>query len=91
MQSTAVESPRRTAEEGEESPRRPATAFTVVVPAYNEEGAIGPTLDRLRRDLAGCGEWEIVVVNDGSKDRTAEVLRARDDVRVIEHVVNRGY
>jgi len=58
----------------------------VVVPAYNEEKAIGPVLDDLLRYFRPS---EIVVVNDGSRDRTAEIARARG-VHVLTHLVNRG-
>lgn len=52
---------------------------TVVVPAYNEEATIGLVLDQLEQlDL----DAEVVVVNDGSTDRTAEVVRARESARV---------
>ncbi|NJE11452.1 glycosyltransferase [Thermococcus sp. MAR1] len=58
----------------------------VVVPAYNEEMTIGAVLDDLlryfRRD-------EIVVVNDGSRDRTREIARSKG-VHVLTHLVNRG-
>lgn len=73
---------------------RPADfeAFSVVIPAYNEEAGILGTLDKLRASLANCPTpCEIIVVDDGSTDRTSELLRDQDDVRVIRHDVNRGY
>ncbi len=64
---------------------------TIVIPAFNEEEAIGTTLDEVRAVLeAHPLRWEIVVVNDGSRDRTAEEARARG-VRVVHHRRNRGY
>lgn len=48
--------------------------LTVVVPAYMEQGRIGPTVRRLRADLdtlAAYGGLEILVVDDGSTDATA--------------------
>lgn len=75
-----------------------ATIFSIVIPAYNEEDALGPTLDRvlaLREDAAlreVAGSVEVIVVNDGSRDRTREVVLARGDgVRLVEHEHNRGY
>ncbi|MEW2388796.1 dolichyl-phosphate beta-glucosyltransferase [Streptomyces venezuelae] len=49
--------------------------LSVVVPAYNEEQRLGPTLDALRDHLeTTCrGAWELIVVDDGSTDRTAEI------------------
>ncbi len=58
----------------------------VVVPAYNEEKTIGHVLDDLLRYFRG---EEIVVVNDGSWDRTEEIARSRG-VNVLTHLVNRG-
>jgi glycosyltransferase involved in cell wall biosynthesis len=60
---------------------------TIVVPAYNEEGGIGPVLSGLQRlDMS----WEILVVDDGSTDRTAAIAEAAG-ARVLRHRVNRGY
>ena len=61
--------------------------YTIVIPAYNEEQALGPVLDELS-SAPGCKE--IIVVDDGSTDRTAEMAR-RHGVRVIAHPYNRGY
>ncbi len=67
-------------------------AFSLVLPVYNEEDAIAFTLDSLHETLgaAGC-EYEIVAVNDGSSDRTGEILCSRSDIKLIEHRQNRGY
>ncbi|WP_456423330.1 HAD-IA family hydrolase [Thermococcus sp.] len=58
----------------------------VVVPAYNEEKTLGSVLEDLlryfRRD-------EVIVVNDGSRDRTEEIARSYG-VHVLTHLVNRG-
>jgi glycosyltransferase involved in cell wall biosynthesis len=57
----------------------------VVVPAFNEEACIGAFIDRMRAELIGLApSWEILVVDDGSDDRTVEVVEAwaRDDSRV---------
>ncbi|MGW2820167.1 glycosyltransferase [Streptomyces sp. NPDC001443] len=60
--------------------------LTVVVPAYNEERRLGPTLDAITRHLdepeGRWGEWEIVVADDGSTDATRDVVTARQDPRV---------
>ncbi|HET9795778.1 MAG TPA: dolichyl-phosphate beta-glucosyltransferase [Thermoanaerobaculia bacterium] len=51
---------------------------SLVVPAFNEERRLPATLARIGEYLRGAGEsqWEIVVVDDGSSDRTAEAARA---------------
>ena len=61
--------------------------ITLLIPAYNEENGIGPVLESVKKlGLPG----EILVVDDGSTDRTFEVARA-SGVEVIRHDVNRGY
>jgi glycosyltransferase involved in cell wall biosynthesis len=66
-------------------------AVTIVVPAYNEEHGIRPVVEKLRDAMSGFPyEFEILVVDDGSKDRTAEEARATG-VRVVQHRQNRGY
>lgn len=60
--------------------------LSVVVPAYNEEQRLGPTLDAITTYLhdneSRFGEWEVVVSDDGSTDGTRNVVVARDDARV---------
>ena len=63
--------------------------LSVIVPAYNEEAFIGQILARL---LAEPTPKEILVVDDGSKDRTAEIVQAFVDrgVTLIRHERNSG-
>jgi glycosyltransferase involved in cell wall biosynthesis len=64
--------------------------LSVVIPAYNEEGRLPPTLDRLRAYLGqGPLAHEIVVVDDGSRDKTSEVARAHG-ATVVRNDLNRG-
>ncbi len=65
---------------------------SVVVPAYNEAGAIGGFLAELRAvlDRRG-GPYEVLVVNDGSTDGTDRVLAGIGWVRALAHARNRGY
>jgi len=61
----------------------------VIIPAYNEEKNIGDTLDGL--EAAGVTEWaDILVMNDASGDRTAEIVTQRN-YTVVTHVFNLGY
>jgi hypothetical protein len=46
---------------------------------------------RPKLPAAGVHELEVLVVDDGSKDRTREIVRSQPDVRLIEHAKNRGY
>lgn len=64
--------------------------LTVVIPAYNEEATIAETIERVRAADVGGLELEIVVVDDGSTDRTREILRQIPDIRAIFHERNRG-
>lgn len=69
--------------------------YSIVIPAYNESGRIVSTLRRVV-DYVRAQGWraEILVVNDGSTDRTAEVVREfqaqAPEVRLIENPGNRG-
>jgi dolichyl-phosphate beta-glucosyltransferase len=68
--------------------------ISVVVPAYNEEAAIAATVQALREWLEAHGEpWEILVVDNASEDRTAEIVRELADeerVRLLRNERNRG-
>ncbi len=74
--------------------------LSIVIPAYNEEHGIAEIMNRvlqIREELkrVGISEMELLVVNDGSRDRTAEeatkIAAQFDCVRVISHPKNRGY
>ena len=70
--------------------------LSVVIPAYNEENGIAEIANRVlavRGALAegGVELSELLVVDDGSSDRTAEIATAIDGVRLIRHPRNRGY
>jgi len=61
--------------------------LSVVIPAYNEEHNIGKVLDKVKQMIRA--DDEIIVVDDGSTDRTFEVAEEKN-VRVIRHIVNEG-
>jgi dolichol-phosphate mannosyltransferase len=67
-------------------------SLSVVIPAYNEDRFIGTLLDRIRAvDLAPVGyATELIVVDDCSKDRTAEIVEAVPGVRLIRMEKNGG-
>jgi dolichyl-phosphate beta-glucosyltransferase len=56
----------------------PSVPFlSVVIPAYNEEQRVPATIERVEAYLAASGHtWELIVVDDGSKDRTIDAARA---------------
>lgn len=57
----------------------------VLVPAFNEERTIGETIDNLKKE----GFDDIVVINDGSADRTKKIAEKKK-VTVLTHIINRG-
>jgi len=72
-----------------------AVDVSLVIPAYNEETRLGPTLERCARSLsASPWSWEIVVVDDGSTDGTVALCRRMGDgipgLRVVETCPNLG-
>jgi dolichol-phosphate mannosyltransferase len=66
----------------------------VMLPAYNEEDALVPLVEKISRAMRDIGAaYRVVVVNDGSRDRTADTLRllaSQYPVEVITHKYNRG-
>ena len=73
----------------------PFVDLSIVVPAYNEEHRIAPTLARLSAFLANQPmRWEIVVVDDGSRDATCAVVTAAmaqiPNLRLVRQTPNRG-
>ncbi|KAA3661570.1 MAG: glycosyltransferase family 2 protein [Chloroflexi bacterium] len=72
------------------------TTLSVVIPAYNEEDGIAEIAHRVlsvKDELAkvGVDGLELLVVDDGSSDRTVEIADSIDGVRLIQHEQNRGY
>jgi glycosyltransferase involved in cell wall biosynthesis len=69
--------------------------ISVVVPAYNEAGNLEGAVATALNACAGFDDFEILIVNDGSTDTTAEVAerlaRAIPQVRVIHHPRNQGF
>lgn len=66
-------------------------SLSIVVPAFNEEGAVRQTIEDIRREMDTTGvPYEIIVIDDGSEDRTLEIARATG-VIVDSNQVNTGY
>lgn len=66
-------------------------SLSIVIPAYNEEGAVKATIDEVRAAMNPLGiPYEIIVVDDGSEDRTLEIAR-QTGVVVDSNQVNTGY
>lgn len=72
------------------------TTLSVVIPAYNEEDGIADIAHRvlaIRPELAAVGvnNLELLVVDDGSSDKTADIVCSIEGTRLIRHPVNKGY
>ncbi|MFA5022268.1 MAG: glycosyltransferase family 2 protein [Patescibacteria group bacterium] len=67
--------------------------FSVIIPAYNEQDTITAVLVELKSYLHSnfSGRYEIIVINDGSTDKTSDILKAIDGLKIIEHPYNKGY
>jgi len=64
--------------------------LSIIIPCYNEEETIGALLEKVRQVPV---EKEIIVVNDGSNDRSPEIIREfaiRENLRLIDHPRNYG-
>ena len=69
--------------------------YSIIIPAYNESARLGSTLDRVL-NYVSAKQWdtEIIVVNDGSRDNTADLVRqyatSNPHLRLLENPGNRG-
>lgn len=71
-------------------------SLSIFMPAYNEEGNIAATImDATKATKTATNNYEIIVVNDGSQDKTAEIVtglaRLDPHIRLINHSQNKGY
>ena len=72
------------------------SGLSVVLPAHNEEGTVESVVDQVHGVLEALGiDYEIILVDDGSIDRTGDIgigLKARiPKFRLVQHFPNRGY
>lgn len=70
--------------------------FSIIAPVFNEEGNLPELYRRIKETMDATGEpWELVLVNDGSRDRSAEIMRelhaADARVKIIEFAKNFGH
>ncbi|MFQ5811931.1 MAG: glycosyltransferase family 2 protein [Anaerolineae bacterium] len=73
-----------------------ALSMSVVLPAYNEEENVGQAVRSVLEVMQPITpSYEVIVVDDGSRDRTSEVVEelaeSYPQVRLVRHEVNRGY
>jgi glycosyltransferase involved in cell wall biosynthesis len=79
-----------------EAPPQPTVGLSVFFPAYNDSGTIASmVVSALLAARTLTPDHEVIVVNDGSRDGTPQVLdelaRVYPEVRIVHHQVNRGY
>jgi dolichol-phosphate mannosyltransferase len=60
----------------------------VIIPVFNEARSLGRVLDQVRRAAPAS---DVLVVDDGSTDRSPQILARRADVRTLRHPANLGY
>jgi len=69
--------------------------FCFVVPCFNEEDSVGATVGSIRKAMGMRGDYEIVLVNDASTDRTLEQMQALaiadHRIRVLDNLSNLGF
>lgn len=64
---------------------------TVIIPAFNEEKIIAEDIDVIVEAMEKSDyQYEIIVVDDGSTDKTAQIIKAKKEVKLIQHSYNRG-
>ncbi len=64
--------------------------LVVIIPAYNEEKSINQVIGRVPRQIAGIEQVYILVINDGSQDRTVEIARSAGADLIINNETNLG-
>lgn len=74
----------------------PVDELSVFFPCYNEEKNIQGTVDKAVKVLEKTAQkWEIIIINDGSKDKTGKVAldikKQYPNIKIVTHNPNRGY
>ncbi len=67
--------------------------LSIIIPVYNEEGAIKKTIEEIKTVIEKIPNIEIIIVDDGSFDNTHQVLKTLNspNIRTITHPTNKGY
>ena len=80
---------------GQDAPTAPPHFLSIVIPALNEEDCIADVVERchsMRKALSRLNiDSETIVVDDGSQDRTGEIVTGLPGVRIVRHGETRGY
>lgn len=62
----------------------------IQIPAYNESATIAEVLEHIPRSIAGVDRVEVLVIDDGSTDGTADIARQHGADYIVRHVGNKG-
>ena len=66
--------------------------ISIVLPIYNEETVVEKTIKEIKSTCQTAGlNFEIIAVNDCSKDKSGEILKGLEGITVLTHKINRGY
>ncbi|MDD5589688.1 MAG: glycosyltransferase family 2 protein [Candidatus Portnoybacteria bacterium] len=66
--------------------------ISIIIPAFNEDSIVAQTISALQKELnAQSIRYEIIAVNDGSSDKTKEILEKTPGIRLINHPYQKGY
>jgi dolichol-phosphate mannosyltransferase len=92
IEAVGINTPEELKEVETQLARRRRNVLSIVIPAYNEERYIGTLLDRIKAvELGPLGlDKEIIVVDDCSRDRTAEIVKSHHGVRLLRLERNSG-
>lgn len=67
-------------------------SLSAIIPAHNEEKTISRVINELKNELSKLDlDYEIVIVDDASTDKTKEIIEKISGIRVIHHPLNKGY
>ena len=64
--------------------------FLIIMPVYNEANHIRNVIRNVRKNI-NIQSTDILIINDGSTDKTSEILTKLDSIKVIAHLKNMGY
>jgi len=64
--------------------------LVVLIPAYNEEEQISDAIHSIPKKIPGCSDISILVINDGSTDRTVEMAMNAGADKIVSHKINSG-
>ena len=67
--------------------------LSVIVPVYNEEKIVNQIINNLKTELNKITDlkYEIIVINDASTDKSEELLKQQNEIKLLNHLKNKGY